>query len=188
MKRVFILLTPLFLLTSCASYKYSYKVFLENPIKSNQLFYENDTLSASFKFSVKGLSLELYNKIDEGIRINWDELSVSENGNAKRIVHKETGMTKVNDLQPPTTIPPKTKLEDFIVASDNIRFANIYGKTTMIVKDVYPDYDYGNKKTRERILKLKGQRVTLFFPFYIKNIYYSKVFDFYIQDISFKKG
>ena len=175
-------------ISGCASYKYTYKISLENPVKSERLYFENDTLSISFAFESKGLSFDLYNKLlDDGIRINWDEVSMSYNGQAKRIVHKETGLTKLTDLQPPTTIPPKTNLRDIAVSTDDVYFTNNQGRVTMSVKEIYPSYDYGSKKKRAIILKLKGYRISLFFPYYIKNVYHSKTFEFIISDIIAKK-
>jgi hypothetical protein len=64
---------------------------LERPQKSNALLYENDTKSISFDFTEKWINFKMYNKIEDGIRVNWDELSMSINGKAARVVHKETG-------------------------------------------------------------------------------------------------
>lgn len=113
---------------------------------------------------------------------------MSYNGQAKRIVHKETGLTKLTDLQPPTTIPPKTNLRDIVVSTDDVFFTNNQGRIIMNVKEIYPTYDYGSKKKRDYILKLKGYRISLFFPYYIKNVYHSKTFEFIISDIIAKKG
>ncbi len=187
MNKVYVSLLVFF--TSCASYKYTYKITLEAPIKSNRLYFENDTLSVAFSIDNKGLNFDLYNKLpDDGIRINWDEVSLSYNGQAKRIIHKETGITKLTDLQPPTTIPPRTNLSDFIVSTEDVFFTNNQGKRLMTIKEIYPTYDYGSKKKRAYILKLKGYRISLFFPYYIRNVYHSKTFEFIISDIIAKKG
>ena len=140
-------------------------------------------LFRSTAFSTKGLNFELYNRSNEGIRINWDEVSISENAVAKRVVHKETGMTKINDLQPPTTIPPKSLLKDFLVPSENVRFVPVSGRMTTVIKDSYPNYDYGNKATGARIMQYKGRKFVLYFPYYIKNTFYSKTYEFTIVDI-----
>jgi hypothetical protein len=113
---------------------------------------------------------------------------MSINGKAQRIVHKETGTVRVTDVQPPTTIPPKTYLEDGLLPTDKIRYINNQGKRILIVSDLYPKYDYGSKKTRALIMGMKGERITIFFPYYIKNVYHSKIFDFLIEDIATKKG
>jgi hypothetical protein len=177
----------LFALFGCASYKYEYVVKLNSPVSSSFLGYWNDTFSISFDFTAKGLNFTLFNKSNDGIKINWDEVSISENGVAKRVVHKETGMTRINDLQPPTTIPPKSSLNDFVVPTDNIMFVPVYGRQTMVVTDSYPIYDYGNKAKSERIMKSKGKRITLYLPFYIRNTFCSKTYAFTIVDVEKKK-
>ncbi len=173
--------------SSCAPYKYQYLLSLDAPVSSNTLNYTNDTLSIGFNFTTKGLGFELYNRSKEGIRINWDELSISENGVAKRVVHKETGMTKINDLQPPTTVPPQSALKDIVVPTENIRFTTSSGRTSMIISDSYPIYDYGSKSKANQIMELKGKKIIFYFPYYIRNSFYSKTFEFTIFDIEKSK-
>jgi hypothetical protein len=183
---IFAILGSTFL--GCASNRYTYKIKLEQPYSSDKLLFENDTMSVSFEFEPKFISFKIFNKSEEGIRINWDELSMSINGKAQRVVHKETGTTKITDLQPPTTIPPKTILEDALLPTDKINYTNNQGRLTPILADIYPVYDYGNKKTRQKIMSMKGQRITIFFPYYIRNVFHSKVFNFIIEDITVKRG
>ena len=85
-------------------------------------------------------------------------MSMSINGKAQRIVHKETGTMRVTDVQPPTTIPPKTYLEDGLLPTNKIRYTNNQGKSILIVSDLYPKYDYGNKKTRALIMGIEGTK------------------------------
>jgi hypothetical protein len=97
-------------------------------------------------------------------------------------------MTKINDLQPPTTVPPKSTLKDIIVPTENIRFVTSSGRTSMIISDTYPVYDYGNKSKGNQIMQLKGKRIVLYFPYYIRNNFYSKTFEFTITDIEKHKA
>lgn len=177
-----------FILASCTTRAYTYKILLERPQKSNALLYENDTMSISFDFTEKWINFKMYNKIEDGIRVNWDELSMSINGKAARVVHKETGAYKITEVQPPTTVPPKTFLDDAIVPTENVKFTTAMGGRSIVsINPIYPTQDYGNKKTKEKIMGRKGERITVFFPYYIKNVYYSKVFEFIIEDIIAKK-
>lgn len=173
----------LIIFSSCATYKYQYKLSLDAPIASNTLNYSNDTFSITFNFTTKGLGFELYNQSQEGIRINWDELSISENGVAKRVVHKETGMTRINDLQPPTTVPPQSTLKDIVVPTERIRFSSSGGRPTMMILDTYPVYDFGSKTKAKQIMQAKRKKIVFYFPYYIWNNYYSKTFEFTIKDI-----
>jgi hypothetical protein len=190
MKHLLFIVVSAFFLFSCSSTKYySYKLMMERPVLSDRLVYENDTMSVTFKFVPSGIGFSIFNKLsNDGLRLNWDELSMSINGKAQRVVHKETGAYKINEVQPPTTIPPKTILEDQIVPSDNINYTYYAGSRLLTLKDVYPTTDGGNKKKRAEILKTKGQRITLFMPIYVHGIYTSNTFDFIIQDITESKN
>lgn len=172
------------LLFSCSTIKhYTYDIRLEKPISTQTLYYENDTFSIAFTFNPKNISFEMYNKLEDGIRINWDEVSVSQNGIAKRIIHYETGTYKVTEVQPPTTIPPKSKMIDAFQTTDQLYYIISSGTRLLRIRDSYPESDGGSSKNREMILGLKGQRIVLYFPYYLRNQYYSKVFEFMIVDI-----
>ena len=186
--KIFIPLLIISILGSCSSRVYTYSIVLEKPQKSNNLNFENDTMSISFDFIEKGITFKLYNKTEDGIKINWDELSMSVNGKAQRVLHKETGSYKITDVQPPTTIPPKTVLEDGIIPSDIVSYSNIGGRTIINLNALYPKYDYGDKRKRAEIMNMKGQKIVIFLPYYIRNIYHSKIFEFLITDIIAKKG
>lgn len=178
-------------ITSCTTSKtYKYDLLLEKPATSENLVYESDTMQITFSFITEGIGFTLFNNLpNDGIRINWDELSMSTNGKAQRVVHKETGVVKLNDLQPPTTIPPKTMLEDVIIPREYLKVVYYAGNKMPVLANVYPTMDYGNKKTREKILSKRGQRVTFYMPFYIRGQYVSNSFEFTIRDVvEVKKG
>lgn len=180
----FIGLVLIIVFSSCTTSKrYIYQFRLEKPTQSQNLIFENDTFSISFSFNPKYIEFEIYNKSEDGIRINWDELSVSVQGEARRVIHYETGINRITDVQPPTTIPPKSKLTDGIIATNKIRWTSVSGRKEMIIPDTYPNKDYGRKKKRKEILDLKGQKVVIFFPYYIRNVFFSKTFEFLIADI-----
>ncbi len=176
----------LFLLSGCASYYYSYDLEMQHPVISKTLEYENDTLYIEFAIESKDISFTLLNKTNDGIKINWDEVSFSINGKAMRAVHKETGIMTVNMVQPPTTIPPKSSLEDFLMRSDQIRYI---GKTNPIrvVDELFPTYDFGNSSKKKKALQLKGTNITIFFPYYIAGKYISQYYTLYVKDVMTSK-
>lgn len=177
--RIF-LLVIVFFSASCTSKYYQYDIKMVQP-PSERLYFENDTMSISFEFRQKFIHIEVYNKLEDGIRINWDELSISDNGVAQRVVHYQTGVARINDVQPPTTIPPKSKLEDGLIPTNKIIPGN--GLNLVAFKDIYPLVDNGHKKTRKYALSKKGQKVVVFFPYYLKGVYHSKTFEFLIADV-----
>jgi hypothetical protein len=127
----------------------------------------------------------LLNKSNEGIKISWDEVSFSINGEAYRAVHKATGVMSINMVQPPTTIPPRASLQDYLVPSSNIKIQS--GGT--IIQNMFPTYDYGNKKTKAAALALKGTRITVFLPYYMAGKYVSAYYDIMINNVTqYKKN
>lgn len=165
--------------------KLMYDFEMTHPARSKELFFENDTLSMSFEMRPKVISFELYNKLNDGIKISWDEVSLSINGEAYRVVHGETGVQNFTQVQPPTTIPPRTKLKDFVVRTDQIKqvpgFA--YQNASTVVTANFPDMFY-NKKERDKAMKQKGLKMTLFMPYYVGGRYVSMYYDIYLNNIT----
>lgn len=188
MKALFAISTPLIIvmyLSACTpSRYYAYDVELTHPVHNQKLEYSNDTLEIDFVLEPKWISFTLLNKSNDGIKISWDEVSFSINGQAYRAVHKATGVLSINMVQPPTTIPPRASLQDYLIPSSNIKGSG--GSTTIL--SMFPTYDYGNKKTKATALALKGTRVTIFLPYYMAGKYVSAYYDIMINNVNqFKK-
>jgi hypothetical protein len=158
------------------------------PTKSKQLEYTNDTLNINFSLKPKYIEFNLLNRFNDGIKISWDEVSISINGKAKRIVHKETGVYKITDVQPPTTIPPKSSLKDMLIPSSNVKFASSGGLPFTVVKNILPIQGTGKKAWDEVKRKYKGTRITVFLPVYIAGKYQSYYYDFMIDDVVLSKS
>jgi hypothetical protein len=163
---------------------YSYDIQLEKPQPSQSLHFENDTFSISFAFKPQYIEFELYNKLDDGIKINFDEISISVNQQAIKIVHYAPGTNEFYETQPPTTIPPRSKLKDALVAKDMVNYIYEHGRQIPVsIQDSYPKSDYSNNNISRRVQHLKGQKITIFLPYYLKNVYHSKTFEFIIADV-----
>ena len=161
---------------------------MTHPVKNQKLEYFNDTLEIDFVLEPKWISFTLLNKSTEGIKINWDEVSFSINGEALRAVHKQTGVLSINMAQPPTTIPPRSSLQDYLIPGDKVKSTMSYGKMNTTISAMFPTYDYGNKKTKAAALALKGTRITIFLPYYMGGKYVSAYYDVMINNVNqFKK-
>jgi len=170
-------------MTGCKSYYYVYDVELTHPINSSKLFYENDTFSISFQIEPKDIAISVFNKTDEGIKINWDDISISVFGNAFRIVHKETSYMGHTLTQPSTTIPPHTQLNDFLIRSSDVSFYTYAGNGFVNISYVFPMYNSGNKGITDRVNKLKGSEINIFLPYYLGDARVSKYYTLHIKDI-----
>src|SRR5436190_1463481 len=170
-------------LISCTNKFFQYQVTMTHPVKSKVLEYENDTFYISFAIRYQSIKFLILNKLYDGMKINWDEVSFSINGKAQRAVHKETGVLKVNDVQPPTTIPPKSTLEDFLIPTSSLHYATNSSNTYTIVGYILPYEESGKSKQQAVINRITGTRITVFLPFYLGGIYHSKYYDFMIDDV-----
>lgn len=174
--------------SSCTAKYFNYNIRMTHPVISNGLEYENDTFYISFDITSKTINFTILNKIEDGIKINWDEVSFSINGKAQRAVHKETGVYKISDMQPPTTIPPKSTLKDFLIPTTNIKYTNFANRTYTIIGEILPKQEFGKKNQNAVIKKYKGTKITVFMPFYIGGKYLTRYYDFTIDDITLSKN
>lgn len=184
MKKHLLYLVIAISLISCSERTYVYQTELLKPSESKELVYENDTLKISFLLQPKYIEVNLFNKTDDGVRINWDEVSFSINGKAQRIVHKETATDKVTETQPPTSIPPKSNLRDLLLSTDYLTYRQLPGqKLTVSILEMFPNADYGSKKRKAQINALRGTKVMIYLPFYMRGNYVGKSYEIWIRDI-----
>ena len=174
-------------LYSCGIRTFSYKFSMNESIKPHKLYYENDTLSISFDFYVNGILIAFTNKSKEPVKINWDELKMTVNKIEKKIEHMQIRDGEIVVYEPPSLISPKSICADFVVYADNVSLlVTGDGEEEMKVKDMYPRE--GKKSTRDSVLNLIGQRITLLFPIYIKDVSYSRTFNFLLKDVKSTNG
>jgi hypothetical protein len=173
------------LIFSCSPTKfYTYDIQLEKPTPSQNLEFENDTIAVSFTFTQKYIEFEMFNKLEDGMKINWEEIGISINEQAKPVVQYSTSTNEISERRSPITIPPKSKIKDALVRKDMISYAYQDGrKQALSIQNSYPKCDYGNKKVSNWIQHLKGQKIIIYLPFYLKNVYHSKTFEFTVADV-----
>jgi len=190
MKLYLTFLSLSFVLLSCAPTKhYVYSFTMRKPTVSDKLIYDNDTMNISFSVRTKTISFTIVNKTEDGIKINWDEVSFSVGTKTYRVVHSQTGAIRVHEVQPPTTIPPHATMKDFIAPSGNVYFDTEFFTNAPVVKlkEIFPAIDYGKKHIREYILSRKGKTIIIFLPFYMRGAYVSKYYEISIDDVKSKK-
>ncbi|MCS3800986.1 hypothetical protein [Niastella sp. OAS944] len=183
----FLLLLCVVTLFSCTTAQlYTYDIRLERPTPSQNLQFENDTISISFAFNYDYIDFELYNKLDEAIKVNWKDLSVSIDGETQRVIPSNAYFVGFPGKEPSIMVAPRSKIKDIIRTSDK---AGMWDSTSSIQKatlNTFPDRDYGIPSERRRIQALKGKKIIIYLPYYLKNVYYSKTFEFIIADIQAK--
>jgi hypothetical protein len=91
-------------------------------------------------------------------------------------------------VQPSTTIPPHTQLNDFLIRSSDVSYYTYAGSGYVSIKYVFPMYNSGNKWTTDRINKLKGSDLNIFLPYDLGTTRISKYYTLHIKDIlTYKK-
>lgn len=162
------------LLSSCVyNQQYTYDIKLERPVQSNSLLFENDTMSVSFAFGINDIEVELYNKLDDAIKINGRDLTASVNGTTKTIWSSA--------YRRPAMITPRSKTKVYLQIYDGTGIdssGNPSGKL-----NTYPIKDNNWEPYRQYILGLKGRKTTIYLPYYIKDVYCSKTFEFVVADV-----
>lgn len=184
--RNLLIATCILLLASCTSTKsYTYYYQMVEPVTSKDLLYENDSIKIAFVIKPQFIQFVLENKMSDGIRINWDETSFSIRGKTYRTIHKETGKQRLTESQPPTTIPPHSFLNDALIPVDkiwNIR-SLATGNNVPIILETFPSKKSSNKTIQQTINNLRGAKIVVYLPMYIKNQFVSKYYDIMINDI-----
>lgn len=171
------------LIFSSCSIKYIHVTRMKPSSDPQGQYYENDSIKISYKVLDEYVSIKLQNKMKDGIKINWDEVSFSLNGKSyARVVHNLTGLTKINDLQPTTSIPPHSFIDDKLYPAENT--AVVRGKYGYykISGSYFPPRKRGEKKwayLRSRI----GDKLVIHLPFYINNSYSENNFEIEITDV-----
>jgi len=168
-------------LYSCGPRMYSYKFSMKESKETKKLYYENDTLSVAFNFYSKGIKMDIVNKSDSVIRINWNEMKMSENDIAKKVVNIKRDKGKLKVVQSPSFISPNAKVSGLIAYEDNVYYSRQLGKEVMTIKDMYPVKSSNSE--RKFVEKLVGTRITLNLPLEINNTSHSRIFNFSLVEI-----
>jgi hypothetical protein len=165
------------LFSSCKFGKvYTYDIRLERPAYSKDLRFENDSLAISFKFHPTYIEFDLYNKLDEALKINWRDLSLSIDGDTKIAVPSYYAYT--NRL-----VAPRSTIKELIKSFNKEGFSSPPGMYPEGYLNTYPIRDNRWEPYRNYILSLKGRKIVIYLPFYLKDVYCSKTFEFVIADV-----
>jgi len=157
----------------------AYDVVMVKPVPSRDMRFEDGVIQAQWVFDPKQIGFVLRNKTDNPIKVDWNQISyVDATGTAEKIMHNDVKFTSRNEPQPPTTIPPTAKIEDFVFPSANAYYeTGRYGgwrETPM-----FPNSEDG--------LLYKGKTFSVFMPLEINGAVKNYTFTFMIQDVRFSK-
>ena len=168
-------------LYSCGPRVYSYKFSMKESKEAKKLYYENDTLSISFNFYPKGIRMDFTNKSDSVIKINWNEVRMTENDMAKKIVYIKKERGNLKEVLSPSHISPRAKISGLLVYKYNVYYSRKLGKEVMGIKDMYPTQSRNSE--RKFVEKLIGTKITLNLSTDINKTSYNKIFNFRLEEI-----
>jgi len=179
MKRIFILFVFSLLVVSCKTSDtpiytslYKYNVSLIEPIISDSLRYKDDKIDIKFTAVTNNIEINLTNKSDKGLKINWDEISIVLFNKAGRVIHQGVKLSEKEKVQVPTTIPMNAYWTDKLVPVNNIYYFNVMGRNGDWV--IYPlfkqrETSTSKKKNNDWINTMVGQTFSLYFPIHYGN-------------------
>ncbi|SFW16822.1 hypothetical protein [Chitinophaga sancti] len=159
-------------LTKSKGHYYRFHYFLKEPIVDSSLVYNDDTLSIAFSINESQINFTIKNKLNDPIRIKWDDASLVINGETKKIIHKGIKYVDRNTSMPSSLIPGKAIWDDLVVPSDNIYYKEGYYGTysstpgSWQTKPLFPNQDLGNETLASGILLMKPE-FSFFLPLQI---------------------
>lgn len=171
MKKIYLLLVlSFFIFSGCVvSPKYNLNYSLIKPTPSDTLEYADEFIDVVFSISTREIGFSLINKLNRPMKINWDDISiVYPDGKSTRIIHNGVALRDTANPQAPSTIPPNSKLEDFLVPAENIHYYQNDWAISPLIKSV-------------DVMEWNDQVLRLYFPIDIKEESLEYNFQFKIQ-------
>lgn len=182
----FIALLTLFAatLSSCKfGNAYTYDLRLERPVQSQDLKFEDDSIAISFALNTDNIGFKLLNKLDDAIKVNWKDISVSIDGRTKVVVPSSAYTTGFPGRETTIMVAPRSTIVDIIRTTNKYGYSYTPGSAPTAIVHTYPVRDNREPLRKNYILSLKGRRFIIFLPYYVKETYCSKTFELVIADV-----
>ncbi len=180
----------LLLIVSLFSCKPQYLLVLKMNPSTNPpggAFYENDTLKMKFVVTDTYIGIRFDNKTNQGIKINWDEISFSLNGRSyARVLHNLTGVRKINDVQPPTTIPPRSYIDDKLYPRETMSVVSSGGSYYSVNYNFFRSKKVNESNDKYHKSKI-GDKIIIHLPYYLGTSFVESNFEIEIVDVKKKK-
>lgn len=172
------LIAGLMCLTGCAVSVIDWGIKMQAPVPADTLTYSDEDIDLNFIVDDKSINFDLKNKTQNGIRLNYDEISyISPGGTSLRIVSSNIRFTDRFAPQAPVVVPPGLSISETIIPAQNIFFRSndmVYGW------DVVPLFPHDAKT-------YVGKEFGLYFPLEVKGVKKEFIFKFIITSVEKKK-
>ena len=185
MKKLTFMLFLAVILASCGSYQDIYKVRLrevEQPENVKEQYskskitifaedyepknsYEDDFIKIIWLPDLTEFSFTLENKLDNSIKIIWDEaVYIDEDNSSRKVMHSGVKYEDGEKAQPLTVIAKKTKINDLVIPVDNICYVDGWRKLPLF-----------------SVQKSAGKTVKILLPIQIQETINEYIFSFKIN-------
>jgi hypothetical protein len=172
------MIVSLALLTGCAVSVVDWGIKMQSPVPAETAAYSDEDIDINFLVDDKSINFDLKNKTQNGIKLNYDEISyISPGGTSLRVVSSNIRFADRFAPQAPVVVPPGLSISETIIPAQNIFFrANdmAYGW------DVVPLFP-NEAKT------YLGKEFGLYFPIEIRGAKKEFIFKFVVTSVEKKK-
>nr|MDK2850130.1 hypothetical protein [Candidatus Cloacimonadota bacterium] len=136
--------------------------------------YEDDLFRSIWSASEQGWDLELYNKSERPLMIDWDKVDYMDVENIRhRVLSSSTNLNERNKPQTPTIIPIRGDITERLFSADHI-YQSSTGKWAK--RPLWP-IDF------EEAQRYKGKSVRMIIPFSVDGLTAQYEFNFTIKDV-----
>lgn len=157
-----------------ALYDIQYRFTMLKPISTDEMSFDDASLSFKFSIDPKGIACSIRNKTADPISVNWNVISyVDSSGDAHKVMHSGIRLMDKEAPQTPTLIPPTARINETLFPTDYI----VSGSEGLSQKPVWPDTGYVSKD-ESHLKTLEGSTFSIFMPIEVggKTKNYSFVF------------
>ncbi len=124
MRKILLALTiGVTLLTGCAVSVIDWGIKMQSPVPAETTAYSDEDIDINFVVDDKSINFDLKNKTQNGIKLNYDEMSyLSPGGASLRVVSSNIRFTDRFAPQAPVVVPPGLSISETIIPAQNIFF------------------------------------------------------------------
>jgi hypothetical protein len=178
-KTLLILLLGLMSCMGCAVSVLDWGIKMQSPVPAETAAYSDEDIDINFLVDDKSINFDLKNKTQNGIKLNYDEMSyISPGGASLRVVSSNIRFTDRFAPQAPVVVPPGLSISETIIPAQNIFFRAhdmaYYGW------DVVPLFPNDAKFYLDK-------EFGLYFPMEIRGVKKEFIFKFVITSVEKKK-
>jgi hypothetical protein len=149
-----------------AEYQYSYK--MTKPIESDSFRYTKNDLHFDLYITSKSVGFSIQNKSDHAIEVVWDKCAMVVDANSDKVFHTGVKYAESGISQPPSVIPPMSKLTDEIYpisyVSDGHPLRAFFGRPVDWGNyDIFLTHDANDDSLKQAIPKNVGRKLGALF-------------------------